>query len=205
MIVTLNWLKDFVDINLTPAELANKLTMAGFEVENITDLSQGLSQVFVGKITGITKHPNADKLQVCQIDFGAYKKQILTAATNVKVGQLVPAALDGAKLCNGVEIKSSVIRGIESQGMLCGGSEIGEEGDDGILVLKPGLAELGTPIADALGRNDCVFDIKVLANRPDCQSVMGLAYEIAAITGTGFKEPNLSYKTTETEKPLKVE
>ena len=212
MIVTLNWLKSFVDIKITPEELSNKLALSGFEVESITDLSIGLKNVVVGHIEQITKHPNADKLVVCKINIGTENLQIVTAATNVREGQLVPVALAGANLCNGLQIKDSVIRGEESQGMLCGGDELGlaeadyrGAGTEGILILVPNSAEPGQTIASALGKDDCVLDVSVLSNRPDCQSVIGLAKEIAAITGEKFNMPKLSYKTTSIDAPLKVE
>ena len=212
MIITLNWLKDFVDINISPKELADKLTLSGFEVESVTDLSEGLQHVYVGLIEKITKHPDADKLVVCKLNMGSEVRQIVTGATNVCEGQLVPVATDGANLCNGIQIKRSVIRGVESQGMLCGGDELGlveadyeGAGINGILILKAGSAEPGTPIDKVLGRDDCVFDISVLANRPDCQSVIGLAKEVAAITGAKFKQPKFDYKTIVTNSPLKLE
>ena len=125
MKVTYGWIKDFVDIDLPPEELAQKLTNAGMEVEEIIYLNEHLHDVVVGKITKIEKHPNADKLQVCQVDIGDKNVQIITAATNIFEGAVVPVSLPGADLANGVKIEKSKLRGIDSEGMFCSGEELG--------------------------------------------------------------------------------
>ena len=212
MIVTLKWLNDFVDLSdLSPEAIAEKFINIGFEVEEMRNLSKGMERVKVGRIRKLSRHPNADKLQVCDIDLGNGESvQILTAATNVFEGALVPAALDGADLPNGVKIKTTNMRGLESQGMLCSGEELCIDNSvypnalvDGIMILDES-ATLGEPIAEFLGLDDVIFDIKVLANRPDCQSVYGLAKELAASLNRTLKEPNFAYTTQNVDLPISV-
>ncbi len=199
MKVTYGWIKDFVDIDLPPEELAQKLTNAGMEVEEIIYLNEHLHDVVVGKITKIEKHPNADKLQVCQVDIGDKNVQIITAATNIFEGAVVPVSLPGADLANGVKIEKSKLRGIDSEGMFCSGEELGIdenffEGASvyGILIL-PKTFKIGQKIDEALGLDDVVFDVGITPNRPDCMSVVGLAREVCAVTGAKFKSPDLTY------------
>ncbi len=213
MIVTLNWLKDFVNLDdKTPQQIAEAFTFAGFEVDEIIEKSKGMERVFVGKIEKIVKHPNADKLQICYIDLGNEKTQIITAAKNVFEGAFVPCALDGADLPNGVKITTSDMRGEKSCGMLCSGEELlidntvypGAE-TDGIMILNEKDCYIGQNIANVIGYDDVVFDISVLSNRPDCQSVMGLAKELSVVFNREFKKPNISYDRAETDLPLTVE
>lgn len=188
MIVTKKWLEDFVDLSdISLAQIVDRFINIGFEVEEVRDLGRGMERVRVGRITRLSRHPNADKLQICAIDLGNGENvQILTAATNVFEGALVPCALDGADLPNGVRIETTNMRGELSQGMLCSGEELVIDDSvypgaevDGIMILDES-AKVGQGIAEFLGLDDVVLDIKVLANRPDCQSVMGLARELAA-------------------------
>ena len=125
MKVTYNWLKEFVDIKISPEELAEKLTNAGMEVEEIEYQNKHLHDVVVGKILEIKKHPNAEKLDVCKVDIGHTTVQIITSAKNIRVGDYVPVALDGADLVNGIKIKKSNLRGELSEGMFCSGEELG--------------------------------------------------------------------------------
>lgn len=202
MKVTYNWLKDFVDLKDIPAEeVAKKLTSAGFEVEEMEYQNAHLHDVFVGKITKIEKHPEADKLQICQVDVGDKAVQIITSATNVFEGAVVPVSLDGADLVNGVKIKPTNFRGVRSEGMFCSGEELGIDenyfegaGVNGILILPNDFVE-GTKIEDVLCLNDVVFDVNVTPNRPDCNSVVGIARELCAIYEKDFIEPDISYKT----------
>ena len=198
MIVTLNWLKDFIDLNETPEEIAKLLTNSGNEVEEITYQDKYLKNVVVGKILKIEKHPNADKLVVCQVDIGDKVTQIVTAATNVKEGHTVPVSLPGANLANGIHIENGKLRGVDSFGMFCSIEELGVTDYDGeangIMILDDNL-KAGTPIAKALMMDDVIFDINVTANRPDCMSVIGIARELSALTGRPIKEQNLTYKT----------
>ncbi|MBR4270968.1 MAG: phenylalanine--tRNA ligase subunit beta [Clostridia bacterium] len=200
MIVTLNWLKDFVDLSgLSTKDIADKFIEIGYEVEEMKKMSKGLDHVKVGKIVKLTRHPNAERLQICTIDIGEKQVQILTAATNVFEGAYVPASLDGAHLPNGAVIKETVMRGEISQGMLCGGEELGvtkaiypTADVDGIMILDES-AVVGQDIADFLGLNDVIFDLKVLPNRPDCQSVVELARELATGLGREFIEPKTDF------------
>ena len=211
MKISYNWLKDFVDLDM-PAELvAQKLTSAGMEVEEIIYLNEHLHNVVVGKILKIEKHPNADKLQVCSVDIGNKQVQIITAATNVFEGAVVPVSLPGADLVNGIKIEKSKLRGVDSDGMFCSGEELGVDENfieggsvNGILIL-PNNFVIGQNIDEALGLNDVVFDIGITPNRPDCMSVIGIAREVCAITGAKFKEPALSYKSIAEKNNVSVE
>lgn len=212
MIVTLNWLNDFVDLSdKTPLEIARAFTFSGFEVDEIIEKSKGMERVFVGRIEKIDKHPSADRLQICHIDLGNEKTQIITAATNVFEGALVPCALDGANLPNGVCIKTTEMRGEQSCGMLCSGEELcidntvyeGAE-TDGIMILNENDCKVGQNIAKVIGFDDIVFDISVLSNRPDCQSVMGLAKELAVAFSKPFKMPKMTYNVSDEDLPLTV-
>lgn len=199
MKVTYNWLKEYVNIPLTAEELAEKLTRSGFEVEEICYQNQHLHDVVVGKILKIEKHPQADRLVVCQVDIGDKTTQIITAATNVFEGAVVPVSLPGADLVNGVKIQPTKMRGVESNGMFCSGEELGIDenyfegaGVNGILIL-PSDMKIGEPIEKALSLDDVVLDVYITPNRPDCLSVIGLAREIGAILGDKPKKVNLSY------------
>ncbi len=202
MKVTYKWLKDFVDLSdISAEEVAEKLTVSGFEVEDIIYQNKYLHDVYVGNIVKIERHPNADKLVVCQVNLGWKQVQIITSATNVFEGANVPVSLDGADLANGVKIKPSAMRGVVSDGMFCSGEELGIDenyfegaGINGILIL-PKDFEIGAKIEDVLMLDDVVFDINVTPNRPDCNSVVGIAREICAMFGKDFKEIDVSYKT----------
>ena len=203
MIVTLKWLSEYVDLeNVSLNDIVNKFIQIGYEVEEIKELSKGMERVVIGKIIKLQKHPNADKLQICTISLGGGQQvQILTAATNVFEGAMVPCALDGADLPNGVKIKTTNMRGEESQGMLCSGQELCIDDSvyrtasvDGIMILD-NTAREGQKIAEFLGLDDVVLDLKVLPNRPDCQSVVGLAKELAIGLGIRFRAPSFEYKS----------
>lgn len=203
MKVSLSWLKRYVDINVPVQELCDRMVMAGFEVEEMIDLSATMVNVVVAKILEIEKHPDSDHLQICQMDVGGEAPvQIVTGAQNVAVGDLVPAALDDSHLPNGAHIKNGKLRGIPSNGMLCSGGELMlTEADypgasvNGILILKPDCAVPGTDMRDLLGLDDYIIDFKITANRPDCQSVLGIAREAAAVLGVDFHLPSTDYQT----------
>ena len=199
MKVTYNWLKELTDINVPAEELASKLTSAGMEVEEIIYQNEHLHDVVVGKILKIEKHPQADRLVVCQVDIGKEMVQVITAATNVFEGAVVPVSLPGADLVNGVKIQKAKMRGVESCGMFCSGQELGIDenyfegaGVDGILIL-PNDMKIGTPIDQALMLNDIIFDIGITPNRADCMSVVGIAREVCALYGIKLKKINLNY------------
>lgn len=202
MKISLSWLKHYVDIDVPLDELCDKMIMSGFEVEDVEDLSATMSNVVVGRIVKLEKHPDADKLQICQIDVGAAEPvQIVTGATNVFEGALVPAALHDSRLPNGMHIKKGKLRGVVSNGMLCSGEELCLKESDypgaevyGILILKDGLTP-GTDMREVLHLNDVVIDFKITANRPDCQSVLGVAREAAVALKKPFHPPVPAYET----------
>ena len=201
MKVPFSWLKDYVDIDITAQELTEKLFSCGFEVEELIYLGAEIDRCVVGRIESMEKHPDADKLKICHLNCGEYGSdiQIVTGADNVKPGDVVPVALDGSSLHGGVKIKKGKLRGVESNGMLCSGEELGINDDwyegaevYGILLLQ-GDIPLGTDIKKVVGLDDYIFDISVTANRPDCQSVYGIAREVAAVLHKPLEPLELSY------------
>ena len=201
MLAPLSWLKEYVDIDVTPEELEKKLFDCGFEVEQIIPYGDKIDKVVTCKIKEITQHPNAERLRVCQVDAGKYGVlQIITNATNVSVGDIVPVAVDGATLATGDKIFNGKLRGEPSYGMFCGGEEIGIDDNfydgasgDSVLIFNEKNLPLGEEVRDLLALKDYVFDISMLANRPDCQSVLGIAREIAATLKKPLKEPSYEY------------
>ena len=201
MKVPLSWLKDYVDVDIPVEELAQKLFSCGLEVEELTYVGQEIERCVVGRIEKIVPHPDSDHLQICTLNCGAYGEaiQIVTGAHNIREKDLVPVALDGSSLAGGVKIKKGKLRGVESNGMLCSGEELGinedwYEGADvnGILLLHGDPAP-GTDIRPVVGLDDYVLDIAVTANRPDCQSVYGIAREVAALLGKPLRPLALDY------------
>ena len=201
MKVPLSWLKDYVDVDIPVEELAQKLFSCGLEVEELTYVGQEIERCVVGRIEKIVPHPDSDHLQICTLNCGAYGEaiQIVTGAHNIREKDLVPVALDGSSLAGGVKIKKGKLRGVESHGMLCSGEELGinedwYEGADvnGILLLHGDPAP-GTDIRPVVGLDDYVLDIAVTANRPDCQSVYGIAREVAALLGKPLRPLALDY------------
>ena len=180
---SVNWLHEFVDLPNKIDDLAELLTLAGVEIEGVETRGANFDKVVVAQITASSRHPDADRLTVCQVDDGSgTKRQIVCGATNYKVGDKVPLALPGAKLPNGLEIKESKLRGVESEGMLCSAIELklGEDAS-GLLILSP-EARIGAPIVD-LFPADTILDVEITPNRGDLLSHFGLAREIAALTG----------------------
>ncbi|MBE5764271.1 MAG: phenylalanine--tRNA ligase subunit beta [Clostridiales bacterium] len=205
MKLPLSWLNEYVDLSGISVELLKeKLFSCGFEVEEVIEVNKQVQKIVVCKIMQIDQHPNADKLSVCQIDAGAHGNlQIVTNAKNIKVGDLVPVSLDGAVLADGMQIKKGKLRGVDSDGMFCGGEEIGITEEyydgasfDGVLVFHDDFP-LGADVSELLNTKDVVFDIGVTANRPDCQSVLGLAREVAVILDRPLKEPSYDYTQIE--------
>ncbi|MFW6080281.1 MAG: phenylalanine--tRNA ligase subunit beta [Desulfosalsimonas sp.] len=189
MKVSLDWLRQYVDIDTGPAELADLLTMAGLEVEAVIDPHEQLSPVVVGRITEIKPHPDADSLVCCRVDTGSNTAEIVCGAPNAEAGMNAPCAPPGTVLPSGNEVKKARIRGQLSEGMLCSEAELGL-GDDasGLMRLDPDAAP-GTPIKEALGIEDTVFEIGLTPNRPDCLSHIGVAREIAALRAKPLKIP----------------
>jgi len=186
---SVNWLREFVDLPDKIDELAELLTLAGVEIEVIEERGAKIDQVIVAQIKESSRHPNADRLSVCAVDDGSGQtRQIVCGATNYKVGDKVPLALPGAKLPNGLEIKKSKLRGVESEGMLCSGKELGfSEDTAGLLILSP-EAKVGAPIAD-LFPSDTILDVEITPNRGDLLSHYGLAREISALVGQPLRLP----------------
>jgi len=189
MKVPLSWLKDFVDIDVPAEEFADRMTMSGSKVEGIERRGSDINNVVVGRIIERRKHPNADRLQICQVDVGSSVIQIVTGADNIETGDYIPVALHGADLPGGVKIKRGKLRGEVSEGMMCSGKELGLTEEDypgaevhGILVLDRPY-ELGTDIKKVLGLEETVVDFEITPNRPDCLSIVGIAREAAATFG----------------------
>ncbi|WP_258360014.1 phenylalanine--tRNA ligase subunit beta [Moorella sulfitireducens (nom. illeg.)] len=202
MRVPYKWLKKYVDINLSPEELAEKLTMAGLAVENLESLAAGFQGVVAGKIRSISPHPNAENLVICRVDTGR-ELQLVTGAPNVYAGQTVAVALEGARLPAGKEIYRASFRGVTSEGMLCSAQELGLDvslispGDrEGILTLPPD-APPGADVAEVLGLNDVVLVLELTPNRADCLSILGVAREVAALTGAPLLLPDIDVQEDE--------
>jgi phenylalanyl-tRNA synthetase beta chain len=179
---SVNWLREFVDLPKNSEDIAELLTRAGIETKNIETRGANIDNVIVSQITASSRHPNADRLTVCEVDDGSgTKRQIVCGATNYKPGDKVLLALPGARLPNGTEIRKSKLRGVESEGMLCSPIELGlGEDASGLLILSP-EAKVGAPIAD-LFPTDTILDVEITPNRGDLLSHFGLAREIAALT-----------------------
>ena len=211
MLAPYSWLKDFVDITVSAKELEKKLIDCGFEVEEVVAYGDKIDKIVTCKILEIRQHPNAERLRVCQVDAGKYGVlQIVTNAQNVSVGDIVPVAVDGATLANGEKIKNGNLRGEPSYGMFCGGEEIGIDDNfyegasgDSVLIFHDDFP-LGEEVKTLLALEDYVFDISVLANRPDCQSVFGIAREIACVLGKPLRQPNTDFTVTADGENVKV-
>jgi len=191
MKVTLNWLRDYVDFDLSVEELSHRLTMAGLEVDALERLGEGLDSVVVARLAEVRQHPDADRLTVCSVDTGSETCQVVCGATNHKTGDLVALARVGSILPGDFKIKKSKIRGQESQGMLCSEKELGLSAESaGIMILPAGLP-LGQPFFEAAGLKDVVFELGLTPNRPDCLSVVGVAREVAAMCGNPLRLPDV--------------
>lgn len=182
-----NWLRSHVPAQATRDELSATLTAIGLEVEDVTALGDGLSNVVVARIVECAKHPEADRLQVCQVDAGqGGLLQIVCGAPNARPGLIAPLAMVGANV-GGIAIKAAKLRGVESNGMLCSAKELGIDADASGLLELPADAPVGTPVADYLGLPDASIEIKLTPNRADCFSVRGIAYDVAASLGSEVK------------------
>ncbi len=200
MNVTLNWLKNYIDFELSPNELADRLTMLGVEVESVKQLGAELEGVVVGSVGSIKPHPNADKLVLCQVDIGETEElQIVCGAPNVREGMLAPVATIGATLPIGLTIKRAKLRGETSHGMLCSEKELGLSEDAAGLMELPTETPLGTSLSEVLGLDDVVFELEITPNRPDCLSLIGVAREIRAETGNALKLPQVDFNEDETD------
>jgi phenylalanyl-tRNA synthetase beta chain len=189
MKVPLNWLRDYVDIDLTPQALCELLTMSGLEVEGMEFVGQDLHQILVARIIEFAPHPNADHLFVCQVDVGRERLQVVCGAPNLSRGAHVPMALPGTKLPSGIPVEETLIRGVRSSGMLLAEDEMGlTEDHTGVMILH-GDSMPGEPVTRLLPPSDHVLDISITPNRPDCTCVLGVAREIAAKTAHRTRKP----------------
>lgn len=187
------WLDEFVklDASISDKDYCEALTMSGSKVEGYEIEGSELSNIVVGKITDINKHPDADKLQVCAVDIGGDALlQIVTAATNIAVGDIVPVALDNSVIHGGQKIRKGKLRGVVSEGMFCSVAELGVTVndypyaiEDGIMILQEDNLTLGQDIREAIGLNDTIYEFEITSNRPDCLSIIGLARESAVTFG----------------------
>lgn len=199
MIVPYKWLLDYVNIDKSITEVGDELTLSGSKVEEIIENGKEISKVVTGKILSIEKHPNADRLTICRVDIKNEIIQIVTAATNIKVGDIVPVALHGSTLAGGIKIKKGKLRGVESNGMFCSEVELGiadENSVHGIMILKEGTP-IGEDIKEVLGLNGGIIDFEITSNRADCFSVYGIAREAAATFKTKLKPVNTAYKSND--------
>jgi len=191
MLIPLSWLREYVDLPESVDELCDKLTMLGLEIEHVERRGEDVKNVVVGKILSIDRHPDADKIVVCKTDVGTGEPlQICCGAKNMKVGDKVPTAVVGAALPGGFEITKRKMRGVESQGMMCSGKELGLGDDvDGLLILDP-AAPIGKDVKPILGLDDVILEIEVTPNRGDWAGLIGIARELAAAYGKPLKFPD---------------
>jgi phenylalanyl-tRNA synthetase beta chain len=189
MKIPLNWLRDYVDIEMVPQALCELLTMSGLEVEGIEPVGQDLHHILVGKIIEFVPHPNADHLFVCQVDVGRERLQVVCGAPNLSMGALAPTALPGTELPGGTLVEEALIRGVRSSGMLLAEDEMGLTEDHTGVMILPGDSVPGDPVTRVLPPPDCVLDISITPNRPDCTCVLGIAREIAAKSGRKTRKP----------------
>lgn len=209
MRVPISWLKDYVDIDVDVKKFADEMTMSGSKVETIEVQGREITGVVTAKVLKIEKHPNADRLHVAQVDTGKGITQVVTGADNVREGDCIPVALDGATLPGGKRISAGKLRGVDSCGMMCSAQELGiTPGDfpgaveDGIFILDP-ETPVGKDIKDVLGMNETVVEFEITPNRPDCLSIIGIAREAAATFGKKLKYPQLEVCETKGDRAEK--
>lgn len=213
MKASIEWLREYSDIDVDAVKLGDILTMTGSKVETIDQLGNDIKNVVVGKILEIEKHPDADKLVVTKVDVGEEKLQIVTGANNIKVGDIVPIAKDGSELPGGVKIKKGKLRGIDSCGMMCSIGELNLTTADypgqiehGIMILDPKLEkDLGKDIVEVLSLKEEIIDFEITSNRPDCLSIEGLGRETAASLNKTFKNPRKNIDELEIEDKKELE
>jgi len=202
MLVPISWLKEYIDFELSPDELAEQLNLTGTAVESIKTLGEGLENVRVGQLLEVKPHPDADKLSVTTVYIGRPETlQVVCGAKNIKPGDKVPVALIGAHLPNGVEIRAAKLRGVTSQGMLCSQAELKLGNDTGGIYILPEDVEVGELFAKAMGLDDTILELEITPNRPDCLSMVGVAREVGMITGGKLRKPAVSVS----ESPEKAE
>ncbi|MFC5577543.1 phenylalanine--tRNA ligase subunit beta [Lysobacter niabensis] len=200
-----NWLRQHVPTTATRDELAATLTAIGLEVEDMTVLGESLDGVVVAQIVSAEKHPEADRLQVCQVDTGNGRVQIVCGAPNARAGLKAPLAMVGANLPGGIAIKAAKLRGVESSGMLCSAKELGVDPDASGLLELPSDATVGAKLADYLGLPDATIELKLTPNRADCFSVRGIAFDVAAAKGSQVARFEAEPVAAQTSATLAVE
>jgi phenylalanyl-tRNA synthetase beta chain len=192
MRISLQWLRDWVDTGDDVPALTHALTMAGLEIEGVERAGPPLKGIIVGEVLSVTKHPDADKLNVCRVATGSEELQIVCGAPNVRAGMKAPLATIGAVLPNGTQIKKAKLRGVESQGMLCSARELELTEDSSGLFELPKELQTGADLVAALGLDDTVLEVNLTPNRGDCMSVAGIAREVAAARGTPLNPPAIA-------------
>lgn len=192
MKVSLNWLREWLDIGSDVPALAHALTMAGLEIEGVERAGPQLSGIVVGEILSIEKHPDAEKLNVCRVSTGIEQLQIVCGAPNVRAGMKAPLATIGAKLPNGTEIKKAKLRGVESSGMLCSARELALSEDSSGLMDLPAELRTGEDLVGALSLDDTIFEVNLTPNRGDCMSIAGVAREAAAARSVPLQVPAIA-------------
>ena len=204
MIVSEQWLRDWVSTDLSAQQIADRLTLAGLEVDGIQSLPGTVEHVVVGQVQSVTKHPDADRLNLTTVNIGSEELAIVCGASNVREGLLVPVALVGASLPNGLTIKKAKVRGVESNGMLCSAAELGLEAEsDGLLELDED-AQIGQRVDEYLSLNDALIDIDLTPNRGDCLSIKGVARELRVLAGGSYHPLDVEPKTAELKEKVKV-
>lgn len=190
MRVSLNWLKEYVDVDIPIEKLAERLTMVGLEVESIEPYSVNLDRILVGLITDIIPHPNAEKLSLCEVAAGEEAYRIVCGAENISVGDKVPLALEGA-LISGKIVSENLIRGEVSQGILCSAAELGLGQDSSGIMILPGNLQPGMLLAQAMDLEDRILEISLTPNRGDCLSILGIAREVGAVLNKKVRYPEI--------------
>jgi phenylalanyl-tRNA synthetase beta chain len=198
-----NWLRSFVNTELNSAELSHALTMAGLEVEGEQPAGAVFTKVVIGEIIEAAKHPDADRLQVCKVNIGKQVLNIVCGAPNARVGIKVPCALVGAAL-PGIAIKQAQVRGVDSFGMLCSSKELGLSAEAAGLLELPSDAPIGTDVREFFQLNDNLLTLKLTPNRADCLSILGIARDVAAITGASLKLPKITQAAITSQRTMAV-
>jgi len=194
MIVSLKWLRNYVDFSLSVDELASRLTMAGLEVEGIQKQNPHLENVLTVRLDAVKPHPRADRLRLCEVSDGGRTYRVVCGAPNLYEGSVVILALPGARLATGITIQEAQIRGEFSQGMLCSQKELALGEDESGIWILPAATPVGTPLSEALGVEDVVMELSVTPNRGDCLSILGIAREVSAIAGSPLRHPAISLR-----------
>src|SRR4249919_3490578 len=199
-----SWLREHVTVDASSAELAARLTAIGLEVEESTPIGGKLDGVVVAEIVECARHPEADRLQVCQVETGAGRVQIVCGAPNARPGLKAPLATVGAQLPGGIDIKAAKLRGVESMGMLCSARELGIDADASGLMELPADAPVGELLSSYLGLPDTSLELKLTPNRADCFSVRGVAFDVAAALGASVNALEIPEAKLETPSQIAV-